>query len=393
MLVQEHRHTAPVEAVSSALQPAAAHADLERRDDGELRVRLSGHWKLGQPRPLARELAQALAETPRRVVLVAEADLIWDTALLIWLRGATTACTQAGIEVDRSLLPRGIVELLRISEIVDELPRRAASTEPSLLARVGRRAANMGHDVVETLGFVGRVARALVRFVSFRAQFRGSDLCGLIQTVGADAVPIVTLVSVIVGMILAFVGSVQLRLFGADLYIANMVGIGMVREVGALVVGIIMAGRTGAAFAAQLGTMKVTEELDALSTFGISTIEYLVVPRVVALSLMIPFLCLYSMTLGIFGGALVGVGLLGLSPQLYFDQTLQALTLADLYGGVFRGAVYGILIGVTGCMRGMRCGNDVAAVGEATTAAVVTAIIAIVVADGAIAVIFNALGI
>ena len=205
--------------------------------------------------------------------------------------------------------------------------------------------------------------------------------------------PIITLVSIIIGLILAFVGSVQLRMFGADLYIANLVGIAMVREMGAIVVGIIMAGRTGAAFAAQLGTMKVTEEIDALSTFGISPMEFLVLPRVVALFLMTPLLCLYSIVLGIFGGALVGVGLLGISPQLYLDQTLQALTLVDLYGGVFRAAAYGVLIGITSCLRGMRCGQDAAAVGEATTGAVVTAIVAIVIADGLMAVVFNAVGI
>jgi phospholipid/cholesterol/gamma-HCH transport system permease protein len=154
-----------------------------------------------------------------------------------------------------------------------------------------------------------------------------------------------------------------------------------------------MAGRTGAAYAAQLGTMKVTEEIDALTTFGISPIDFLVVPRIVALFLMMPILCLYGSVLGCVGGALVGVGLLDLSPQLYLDQTVDSLSFSDLYGGLFRGTVYGVIIGVTGCLRGMRCGNDAAAVGRATTSAVVTAIVAIIVADGVIAVLFDAMGV
>jgi phospholipid/cholesterol/gamma-HCH transport system permease protein len=214
-----------------------------------------------------------------------------------------------------------------------------------------------------------------------------------VSAAGAEALPIVTLVSVIVGLILAFVGAVQLRLFGADLYVANLVGIAMVREMGAMVVGIVLAGRTGAAFAAQLGTMKVTEESDALTTFGISTMDFLVMPRIVALFVMTPFLCLYAIMLGILGGALVGLGMLDVSPRLYFDQTVQAIELVDLWGGLFRGAVYGALIAITGCMRGMQCGTNAAAVGAATTSAVVTAIVAIVVADGVMAVLFNILGI
>lgn len=374
------------------VQPAAG-ATLARADDGAVLVQLSGSWKLGRPRPGLEVLVEALAQAPRRVVFLADDVVVWDTGLLTWLRAASRACAQAGIAVELARLPQGIAELLKLSEIVVEPPRRAEQAALPFLARIGRQAADIGQSAVDTLGFVGKVVLALGRFATFRAQFRASDLTRLMQTAGADAVPIITLVSVIVGMILAFVGSVQLRLFGADLYVANLVGIAMVREMGAIVVGIVMAGRTGAAFAAQLGTMKVTEEIDALNTFGISSIEFLVLPRVIALSVMVPFLCLYSMSLGIVGGALVGIGLLNLSPQLYLDQTLQALTLTDLYGGVFRGAVYGILIAVTGCLRGMRCGDDAAAVGEATTSAVVTAIVALVVADGAMAVIFNALGI
>jgi phospholipid/cholesterol/gamma-HCH transport system permease protein len=372
----------------------AATVAFERSNEGVLLVLLSGTWRLGAPRPDPRALARELGVgPPARVVLDAQAVPAWDTALLAWLRAALAACEAQQLEVDRSRLPPGVRQLLHMAELVVEPARLDEELPASFVGRVGAHAARMGEGAVGTLRFLGNLTLALGRFATLRAQFRRSDLYRLLQGAGAEAVPIITLISLIVGLILAFVGAVQLRLFGADLYVANMVGIAMVREMGAMVVGIIMAGRTGAAYAAQLGTMKVTEEIDALATFGISPMDFLVVPRVVALFLMTPFLCLYSMVLGILGGSLVGIFMLGLSPHLYLDQTIRALSLSDLWGGVFRGALYGILVGITGCLRGMRCGRDAAAVGAATTSAVVTGVVAIVVADGILAVVFNALGI
>jgi phospholipid/cholesterol/gamma-HCH transport system permease protein len=167
----------------------------------------------------------------------------------------------------------------------------------------------------------------------------------------------------------------------------------MIREMGAMMTGIIMAGRTGAAFAAQLGTMKVTQELDAFTTMGFSPLEFLVLPRVLALILMMPLLCLYSDFVGVLGGATVGLGMLDLSWTVYMRQTANAITLTDVFGGVFKSSVYGILIALSGCLRGMQCGNSSSAVGDAATSAVVTGIVAIVVACGTFAVVFYVLGI
>jgi phospholipid/cholesterol/gamma-HCH transport system permease protein len=373
---------------------AAAGIALERGSAGELRVVVSGTWKLGKPRPDTRAIDGELETTPAvRVAFVARDLGAWDMSLLAWLRAAAQCASSRSIEVDRSGLPSGVVELLDLADRVVEPPSRKEEAPLPFVARVGRRATRMAAGVLDTLDFLGQVTAALGRLVTFRARFRMGDLVHEMFAAGWQAVPIVTLLSVILGLILAFVGAVQLRLFGADLYVANLVAIATVREMGAMTVGIILAGRTGAAYAAQLGTMKVTEEIDALKTFGIPEIDFLVLPRVVALFLMTPFLCLYSIVLGCLGGAIVGIGMLGLSPQLYVDQSLRALELVDLYGGLFRGVVYGLLVGLTGCLRGMRCGNDAAAVGQATTSAVVSALVAIIVADGIIAVVFNALGI
>jgi len=194
----------------------------------------------------------------------------------------------------------------------------------------------------------------------------------------------VTLISLLVGMILAFVAAIQLKLFGAQIYVADVVGIGIVRVMGAVMTGVIMAGRTGAAFAAQLGTMQVNEEIDALETLGLSPIEFLVLPRVVALMLMMPLLCIYSDVMGVLGGMLVGVGMLDLGVMEYLEQTRHALNLTHLCVGIFHGFVFGVLIAISGCLRGLECQRSASAVGYAATSAVVTAIVSIVVATAVI---------
>ena len=226
-----------------------------------------------------------------------------------------------------------------------------------------------------------------------KARFRRSDLLEIIQECGAQALPIVSLISVLVGLILAFVGAIQLKVFGAQLYVADLVGIAMVREMAAIMTGIIMAGRTGAAFAAKLGTMQVNEEIDALKTMGFSSTEFLVLPRMVALILMMPLLCLYADLMGVLGGMLVGVTMLDLGIMQYYLQTKAAVNLNNLWIGLVMSAVFGVLVALSGCLRGMQCGSSASAVGEATTSAVVTSIVSIIVATAVITVICNVLGI
>ena len=182
-------------------------------------------------------------------------------------------------------------------------------------------------------------------------------------------------------------------MFGAQIYVANLVAIGMTREMGAMMAAIIMAGRTGAAYAAQLGTMQVNEEIDALRTLGIDPIDFLVLPRMVALILMMPLLCVYAIILGIFGGFLVGVLMLDITPQQYWSQTIAWLRLNDFLIGITKSVIFGVIIAISGCLRGIQSGRSAASVGEAATAAVVTAIIWIVVADGLFAVITNIIGV
>jgi phospholipid/cholesterol/gamma-HCH transport system permease protein len=182
-------------------------------------------------------------------------------------------------------------------------------------------------------------------------------------------------------------------MFGAQIYIANLVGIAMTREMGAMMAAIIMAGRTGAAFAAQLGTMQVNEEIDALKTLGVSPMEFLVLPRMLALVLMMPLLCLYADLLGMLGGALVSVGAFDVTLIQYATQTQATITLTHVAIGVFKSVIFGIVIALSGCLRGMQCGRSATEVGYAATSAVVTAIVWIIALDGLFAVMTNVLGI
>jgi len=270
---------------------------------------------------------------------------------------------------------------------------RKEAAEASLLERVGAATLGATASLGEILTFLGEMTITFIRLFGMKARYRASDLLLLVQQCGAEALPIVTLISFLVGVILAFVGAVQLTHFGAQIYVADLVGIAMMREMGAMMTAIIMAGRTGAAFAAQLGTMKVTQEVDAFTTAGFSPLEFLVLPRAVALILMMPLLCLYSDFVGVLGGAAIGVGMLNLSWTTYFRETANAIGLTDVMGGVFKSSVYGVLIALSGCLRGLQCGNSSSAVGDAATSAVVTGIVAIVVACGIFAVIFYVLGI
>jgi phospholipid/cholesterol/gamma-HCH transport system permease protein len=261
------------------------------------------------------------------------------------------------------------------------------------LTLVGNESLALWRSGGQMLEFLGEALRSLGRMLIGKARFRGSDLMEIILECGAAALPIVTLISFLVGLILAFVGAVELEQFGAQIYVADLVGIAMAREMGALMTAIIMSGRTGAAFAAQLGTMQVNEEIDALTTFGLSSMEFLVLPRMIALILMMPLLCIYGDLMGIVGGGLVGVGMLDLSVTEYVNETLNGVSLTDFAVGIAKSAVFGVLVAIAGCLRGIQCGRSASAVGLAATSAVVTAIVFIIVTDGIFAVITNVLGI
>ena len=318
----------------------------------------------------------------------------WDSGLLTFLTKIVGLCSQKQIQADGKGLPEGAKRLLKLAFAVPEKKdtRNVAQREP-FLARVGTKVMTFGKAAGEMNEFMGEAFLAFIKMLGGKARFRRSDLSLFLQQCGADALPIVSLISFLVGLILAFVGAIQLALFGAQLYVANLVGISMVRVMGALMTGIIITGRTGASFAAQLGTMQVNEEIDALTTMGISPIEFLVLPRMLALVLMMPLLTLYADLVGILGGAVVGLFMLDINLLEYYVQTKTAVNLTQVWIGLAHSVVFGALIALAGCLRGMQCGRSASAVGDATTSAVVTGITSIIVATAIITYICDVLNV
>ncbi|MBW1885118.1 MAG: ABC transporter permease [Deltaproteobacteria bacterium] len=368
---------------------------VERNTDGTLQISLAGSWRIGLGMPSPNEVVSAVDAAPdaTRVRFDASGVQDWDSALLTFLRHVLRACAERDLESDRSGLPEGVQRLLALAEAVPEKATGKGSQPASLLARIGKRALDTWAGIRETTAFVGGVTIAFGRLLTGRAKFPAADFFLVVQDCGPQALGIVSIVSVLVGVILAFMGAIQLKAFGAEIYVADLVALGMARDMGPIMVGIIMAGRTGAAFAAQLGTMMVNEEIDALETMGIRATEYLVLPRMLALMLMMPLLTVYGDLLGMLGGGLVGITSLDLGPIQYLDRSLEALAIPHVLTGLLKGTVYGVIVALAGCMRGMQCGRSAQAVGQATTSAVVSAIIGIIVSCGILTVIYDVLGV
>ena len=379
-----------MDAVKSAT-PAQSRIQVGRPAADTVQVQLAGEWQMRQPLPSPADVEQQINAGPavRRLTFDTQDLGHWDSSLLTFLHKVEALCQTRDISVDRSGLPDGIKRLLSLAEAVPERQetRRGAGRDPAL-ARIGKGAIAAVAEVGNVLEFLGEAFLAFLRLVRGRASVRGSDLALLLQECGAQALPIVTLISFLVGAILAFIGAVQLQQFGAQIYVANLVGLAMALEMAAMMTAIIMSGRTGAAFAAQLGTMQVNQEIEALTTLGISPMEFLVLPRMLALVLMVPLLTIYANLMGMLGGAAISATMLDISLVSYFHQTREALTLKYFAQGLIKSAVYGVIIALAGCMRGMQSGRSAAAVGEAATSAVVTSIVGIIVASAVLTVIY-----
>ncbi len=369
---------------------------FDRPGNATLLIRLSGNWTIHGERPPHACLLDQIASTPliRRVTFDTTKVTGWDSSFLTFLIKLLGECGTRDIDVDKDGLPFGVVRLLDLATAVPERAgARREAGEATFTHNVGSAAIGAGRYSVDTLAFVGEVFTAFVSLLRGRARFQWRELFLVMEEVGVRALPIITLISLLVGFIFAFISSIQLKLFGAEVYIADLVGIAMVRAMGSIMTGIIMAGRTGAAFAARLGTMQVNEEIDALRTVGIPPVEFLVLPRMIALGLMMPLLCLYADFMGILGGMIVGSGFLGVNAFEYYTHTREAVGLNDFAVGLFMGAVFGVLVALFGCMKGLQCGRSASAVGTATTSAVVTSIVGIIVATALITVIVTVLGI
>jgi phospholipid/cholesterol/gamma-HCH transport system permease protein len=369
--------------------------DFSYSQDDRVTLILAGDWKMGQSLPDGKEALTGILRRPGVSGINFDASKLtsWDSAVLVFLRTIFLWAEQQQISVNTDGLPKGLQTLLKLATAVPERDTGSDPMETSLLSRIGDVSVSLTRSTGETLEFMGEVFLSLMRFVRGKARFRRYDFLQLLQESGAQALPIVTLINFLMGVILAFVGAVQLQQFGAEIFVANLVAIAMVREMGALMTAIILAGRSGAAFAAQLGTMMVNEEIDAFKTMGFSAMDFLVLPRLLALSLMVPLLALYADFLGIMGGAIVGVSMMDLSVLQYFEQTRGALNPTHFLLGSIKAGIYGGLVALAGCLRGMQSGRSASAVGSATTSAVVTGIVWIILACAITTVIYSVLGV
>jgi phospholipid/cholesterol/gamma-HCH transport system permease protein len=315
----------------------------------------------------------------------------WDTALVSFVHSLGGVAEERGLAVDTSALPEGARRLVALARAVPRTEGVRLAEDDAVLARVGEVALRAGGTAADAVEFLGEVMTALGAFLRGRARFRNVDLLQALESTGVGALGIVALINFLIGAVLAFVGAVQLVQFGATVYVADLVAIGVTRELGALMTGIVMCGRTGAAFAATLGTMTVNEEVDALRTMGLRPVEFLVLPRVLATSLMLPALVAYADVLGVLGGMFVGVALLDVGVREYAVHSQSALALRHVVIGLVKALAFGAVVSLSGCYYGIRCGRSAAAVGAAATRAVVTGIVLVVVVDAVFTVVLHLL--
>ena len=362
--------------------------------DALIRVQFAGEWTLVRERPdVCKQLESMKMDVSQLATISFDGSRLasWDSSLLLAVQGLIAWAESRQLEYSTDRLPAGVLRLLSIaregtcfsSKQVDSRSRPA----------FGDYVFKLGRSWLAWHRLVGELVLALCACFCGRFRFQAKDFVELVHEAGLKALGIVSLLSFLTGLIIAFIGIVQLQKLGADLYVADLVGLAMTRELGALMVGVIMAGRTGAAFAAQIGTMRVNEELDAFEIFSIDPVAFLVAPRVLASMFMMPLLGAWACLMGILGGLLVSLSLTELGFIQYVQELQYAVGLGDFLGGLFKCWVFSFIVAMTGCFRGLQCGRDARSVGQATTAAVVSGITWIVLADAVLAIAFNRLGI
>lgn len=374
-------------------QPQVQGVEFESQVNA-VTLRLLGDWTIYQDRPGFDELwtGSGGSNPVGRVTIDCCEMGLWDSRLLVFLLQARGRSKQEGWHLVLNCLPDGVQRLLE--QVPDESrPAAAAGAQGSLPLRLGRWAQTSYQRGVGIATFTGEIAVGVWHLLSRPGRFRWADCFEAMQQTGARALPIVGLISFLVGVIMAFQAAIQLRQFGAEIFVANLVGLAVVREMGPMMAAVVLCGRTGAAFAAQIGTMRVNEEIDALKTLGASPIDFLVMPRMVALFVMMPLLVIYANFLGILGGLFIAVTTMDMTVATYFAQTREAIGLMDVYTGLIKAVAFGVLIAFSGCLRGLQCQRSSAGVGAAATSAVVTGMLLVIVADALFALVFDRLGV
>jgi len=364
---------------------------LDPTPEGTLRVTVAGSWSLENG--LAPDLSLADHQQSKLVIYDASGVTAWDSSLIEILFRIERWAAQQKIATDRTGLPPSIDQLLELALASPPPLVHHARRRPKLLARLGLATLGPWRTSQDLVRFFGEVILAGGRLAAGRSEMRPADLFAAFESAGPQALPIVSLIAILIGLIMGFIGAVQLRRFGAEIYVANLVAIAMTREMGALMTAVILSGRTAAANAANLGTMKANDEISALQTTGLDPIEFLVLPRVLALMLALPLLVIFSDMIGILGGLVLGTQMLHLDWQLYFSQTQRSIGLPDVFLGLVKSVFFGAILGIVGCWCGLGAERHAQGVGDAATKAVVLCIVLILATDAIFTVITTIVGI
>ena len=355
-------------------------------------LHLTGRMDAANAASMLRNLGPLLhSKAPNSLTVdLAEVTYVDDFGVLVLIQLRHMITAQSGsfslIHVTDGV--REILSLLHFDDLTEKIPL-AGKQVPNIFIRLGDATLNHINDFRYLTSFTGSVFLALLYVCRHPRSLRSEDTVLAMQKTGVDALPIVGLISFLLGLIIAFMSSVQLRQFGADIYVASLVGLAMTRELGPIMTAIIVAGRSGSAFAAEIGTMRISEEIDALFTMGFDPTRFLAIPKIIASIVVVPLLTLFSDFFAILGGLVVGVLMLDLTANAYMAQTFLTLTPFDVFLGVMKSGVFAFLISWIGCFRGFRVRGGAAGVGEATTSAVVSSIFLIILTDSVFSVILR----
>jgi phospholipid/cholesterol/gamma-HCH transport system permease protein len=382
----------PAITVSEMPLPGSMNVRIAKEGD-TLTVVLSGRLDMNTTGNLWRETRRILQQSHYPRVVIDMSDVSYcDGAGIAFIDGFRQHQTGLGGELSVVRLDE---KLRRLFDIYGQLtihpPFEHTRETLSLVEQIGRGAYKIWQDCWTLVTFTGELAVTVVQAVRNPRRIRWQDTWLVAEQAGVNALPIILLIGLLLGLILAFQAAMPMRQFGADIYVANLIGVSMLREMGALITAIILAGRSGSAFAAELGTMNVREEIDALKTMGLEPVRFLVLPRVLAAVTMTPLLTVFANLAGLIGGAVV-MSILGFPLVTYVNQVLSAVTVGDFLGGLFKALCFGIVVSAIGCLRGLEATRGASGIGQATTRAVVSGIVLIAILDGVFAVLFYALG-
>lgn len=366
---------------------------IENENANETVFLFGGEWVLQTPLKNKESYLENLSKS-KNIVLNAENISLWDSSFIAFALDIMLRCKAAGISCRLINFPNGAEKLLTLATTIPETKTHQSEEQPDSIAyAVGLKTLNCYASIKRSFSFIRECSLAFSRLINNKAVMQKQDFLTSLQEAGVSALPIVSLISFMVGLILAFVGAIQLKMFGAQIFVAALVAIAMSRVMGAIMTGILMAGRTGASYAAVLGAMQANEEIDAFETLGVSPYDFLVLPRLLAMFLMMPLLTVYADLMSILGGAFVGVFMLDLTPVEYFNMTLKSLSVKNIVIGLIHSTVFGVIVALSGCYFGMKSGRNASAVGNATTASVVYSIVWIIVATAVITYICSVMGV